>query len=860
MSIIKSNGAGEAGGFKYNGVATRSVRFGVNNLLKNELDAPTNTQKLTLSMWFKRQRDGTEEALAGTNVDNNYIRFEAGGTIRMRDGSINLITTPIYRDTSAWYHIVVAWNLLDTTDADKVIIYVNGVRQALGTSTLPSAENVVSQFNIDGKENYIGAYSSGGVAGYYSGYIAEVNFIDGINIGETSGYLDEFGELKNGVWIPKDTSGLTFGDNGYRLQFANSAVSSASSSTIGADTSGKARHFTSAGILASDCAMPDTPENNFPTMGSFQFRRAFRSQDNALSEGALKVAPPSTYNSIALASMRINEVLSNGSGVYWEVRVDSGGAGNNSYSGVVGGQESSNLTSATGPNTWPTAAVFNYLEGYIYVNTTGGNYGSIVTYAEDDIIGFAIKSDGKFFMHKNGTYFNQLAAGAAQNPVNGANPLATLDLTNDYFPFADGQPGVHYNFGQDSTFAGAISAGGETDANGIGDFAYEVPTGFLALCSANMSEPTIGPNSSSLATDHFNTLLYTGNSTDDRAITGVGFKPDWCWFKKRGSSNAMSHYIVDSARGTSSTGGGTGNIGGLNSNATEAEITTTDGGFASFNNDGFTLGQHPAASGYPDSGYERNNKNNDTYVAWNWKANGGTATATVSESGDNPAAVVQANPTAGFSLIIYTGTGAAGTIAHGLGAVPKMMIIKNRDEADGWGVYHGANTAAPATDYLALNTPAATADEAAYWNDTAPTSSVFTVHNAHEVNANGEKYVAYVFAEVEGYSKMGSYVGNGAAEGSFIYTGFRPAWVMYKRADSSDYWAIFDSVRSPVNVMQNRLAPNYNYVEDVSTANQQDFLSNGFKLRGTDTTTNANGGIYIYMAFAEQPFKYANAR
>ena len=856
MSLI-ANGAGESGAEDfYNGVIAQSLRFGTNNSLENELDAPSDDQNFTISTWFKRSKLGAEEGLWAVDATGSYCRFEASGAIRVRqyNGIINAITTAFFRDTSAWYHLVVAWDMDNSTAADRIIIYVNGVRQTLATYHAPTTSET-SNLNADGRTLHIGTSLANGDGNFFEGYMADFNFVDGSVLAPT-----EFAETKNGVWIPIEPAGLTYGNNGFRLQFANSAVSSASSSTIGADTSGKARHFTSAGILASDCAMPDTPENNFPTMGSFQFRRAFRSQDNALSEGALKVAPPSTYNSIILASMRINEVLSNGSGAYWEVRVDSGGAGNNSYSGVVGGQESSNLASATGPNTWPIAAVFDYLRGYFYVNTTSGDYSSIVTYAEDDIIGFAIKSDGKFFMHKNGTYFNQLAAGAAQNPVNGANPLATLDLTNDYFPFADGQPGVHYNFGQDSTFAGAISAGGETDANGIGDFAYEVPTGFLALCSANMPEPTIGPNSSSLATDHFNTLLYTGNSTDDRAITGVGFKPDWCWFKKRGASNAMSHYIVDSARGTSSTGGGTGNIGGLNSNAAEAEITTTDGGFASFDNDGFTLGQHPAASGYPDSGYERNNKNNDTYVAWNWKANGGTATATVSESGDNPAAVVQANPTAGFSLIIYTGTGAAGTIAHGLGAVPKMMIIKNRDEADGWGVYHGANTAAPATDYLALNTPAATADEAAYWNDTAPTSSVFTVGTAHNVNADGEKYVAYVFAEVEGYSKMGSYVGNANAEGSFIFTGFRPAWVMYKRADSSDYWAIFDSVRSPVNVMQNRLAPNYSNVEDVSTANQQDFLSNGIKLRGTDTTTNANGGIYIYMAFAEQPFKYANAR
>ena len=830
MSLI-ANGAGESAKNFYNGVIAQSLRFGTNNYLTNELDAPSDDQNFTISTWFKRSKLGAEEGLWAVDATGSYCRFEASGAIRVRqyNGIINAITTAFFRDTSAWYHLVVAWDMDNSTAADRIIIYVNGVRQTLATYHAPTTSET-SNVNADGRTLHIGSSYSSGAAQYFEGYMADFNFVDGSVLAPT-----EFAETKNGVWIPIEPAGLTYGNNGFRLQFANSAVSSASSSTIGADTSGKARHFTSAGILASDCAMPDTPENNFPTMGSFQFRRAYRSQDNALSEGALKVAPPSTYNSIALASMRINEVLSNGSGAYWEVRVDSGGAGNNSYSGVVGGQESSNLASATGPNTWPIAAVFDYLRGYFYVNTTSGDYSSIVTYAEDDIIGFAIKSDGKFFMHKNGTYFNQLASGAAQNPVNGANPLATLDLTNDYFPFADGQPGVHYNFGQDSTFAGAISAGGETDANGIGDFAYEVPTGFLALCSANMSEPTIGPNSTTVATDHFNTVLYTGNASG-QTITGVGFQPDLSWNKNRATTDF--HLLQDSTRGA-------GKELFSNSSADEESYSTS---ITSWNSDGFVLGDR-----------EPINANNEAYVSWNWKANGGTTTTNdaSSTSVGTIDSVFQANTTAGFSIVTFAADNTAGrVVAHGLGVAPKMIITKGIAQATGWYTYHfniGANK------FIRLNEANPEATNTGIWGNTHPTSSVFTIGNNECGYNNGgaNDVLAYCFAEVDGYSKMGSYVGNVDAEGVYVYLGFRPAWILLKRTTggSTYNWFIHDNKRGAFNVNDERLTSDTNEAESTSITSM-DFLSSGFKIRTANTSYNE--GNFIYMAFAAQPFKYAN--
>ena len=854
----------------YNEAISQSCRFGANNVLTNEQDAPSDRKNFTLSMWFKRCRTGTEEGLAAGTTDNgNYVRLEASGAIRVRqyNTTVQLITNAVFRDTSAWYHLVVAWDLDNGTQADRVIIYVNGTRQTLATNTLPANTSTDSNFNQDGQTLHIGSSYSGGATAFFDGYIADVNFVDGTALAPTS-----FGETKNGVWIPITPTGLTYGNNGFRLQFAQVGVGTASTSTIGADTSGEDRHFTSAGILASDCAIPDSPENNFCIMGSSNMRRYGHSNVATMAEGGLLAT--STGNAThAFGTMSIKQILANGLGVYFEMRCVTDGTPR-CYFGIVAGQENNAATAAdTALYQYPLKFVIDvrgYILGGTQTNGTAetnigagalaGDYRSIFTVAAGDVMGIAIKSDGKVFISKNGTFVNSLAG--TSNPATGANPIHVIDTTLDWFPINGYSASAwHSNFGQDGSFSGTETSGGETDSNGIGDFFGAVPSGFVCLSTLNMAEPTIGPNSTSQATDYFNTLIYTGNGTDDRAITGLGFKPDWCWFKKR--SGNMSHYLVDSARGTSNDNG-TGTVGGLNSNATETEVRTSDGGFASFDDDGFTLGQAPPQGGYPQAGYERNNADGSTYVVWNWKANGGTATATISESGDNPAAVVQANPTAGFSLITYTGTGDAGTIAHGLGAVPTMMIIKNRDVADAWAVYHGANTAAPATDYLVLNTTAATADAATYWADTAPTSSVFTVHDAHTVNADGEKYIAYVFADVEGFSKMGAYIaisGSGSTpnhDGVFIYTGFRPAWIMIKYTGSGA-WNIHDNTRSLINPMQNFLMPASSEAEATSEA--LEFLSNGVKMRSASGFfDHPAGGDFIYMAFAEQPFKYANAR
>jgi len=312
-----------------------------------------------------------------------------------------------------------------------------------------------------------------------------------------------------------------------------------------------------------------------------------------------------------------------------------------------------------------------------------------------------------------------------------------------------------------------------------------------------------------------NPKIYTGNSGTN-AITGVGFKPDWTWIK--GRSTAYSHNIYDVVRGVTKI---------MRSNSTGAE-STQNTSLTAFGTDGFTLGS-----------YDESNYNNATYVSWNWKAGtsftndaSGTGIGSIDSAGS-------VNTTSGFSITSFTGTQTAGTIAHGLGAVPKMIIVKARTQADGWYVYHVSNTA---TKYMRMETTGTLGSGAAFWNDTAPTSTVFSVGNGTGTNYNGTM-IAYCFAEKEGYSKFNSYTGNGNANGTFVFCGFKPAFVFVKRTSGSENWTIMDSARDPANVAVNKLHPNTTGGTDAGAT--IDILSNGFKNRTTNAGANGSGDTYI---------------
>jgi hypothetical protein len=331
--------------------------------------------------------------------------------------------------------------------------------------------------------------------------------------------------------------------------------------------------------------------------------------------------------------------------------------------------------------------------------------------------------------------------------------------------------------------------------------------------------------------DYFNTVLFTGTGAAGNAVT-VGFQPDFVWIKDR-DLGGYHHVLQDAVRGANNV---------LYSNLTAAEYGAS--GF-SFTSTGFTVG----------TGIGDINVSGSPEVAWNWKADGAGVSNT---AGTIPGTVtVSANTTAGISIVTYTGSGSAATVGHGLGVAPQMFIIKGRSIATGWIVYHAFDNASPATGYMALQTTDAFFTSPAF-NNTAPTSTVFSINGTgYAVNNSGETYVAYCFAEVEGFSKFSSYIGN-SFDGPFVFTGFRPAFVMIKRTDSTGFWAMLDNDRLGYNVTDKVVYANSSNAE--ATGQATDFLSNGFKLRTPDSDVNSVGGTHIYMAFAENPFKYSLAR
>ena len=329
--------------------------------------------------------------------------------------------------------------------------------------------------------------------------------------------------------------------------------------------------------------------------------------------------------------------------------------------------------------------------------------------------------------------------------------------------------------------------------------------------------------------DYFNTKLYTGNGST-QSISSVGFQPDWVWLKGR-SGSGRDHLLFDVIRSATNY---------IKSNATSAEATISST-LTSFDSDGFSIGSNGGV-----------NANSETYASWNWLANG----AGVSNTDGSITSTVSASTTSGFSIVTYTGTGSNATIGHGLGTAPQVVICKQLNATQQWINYHKA---IGATKYLHLNATDASATSSTVWNDTDPTSSVFSVGTAVNCNGSGNTYVAYCFADVQGFSKVsGSYVGNGdASDNAFIYTGFKPAFILIKATDI-DEWRIYDNKRAnPFNVIDVRLKAHSSDAES-SGSNECDFLSNGVKIRSNSGGVGSSGQTYIYMAFAEAPLVSSN--
>ena len=452
-----------------------------------------------------------------------------------------------------------------------------------------------------------------------------------------------------------------------------------------------------------------------------------------------------------------------------------------------------------------------YTVGYGYFNdgntyAFGAASASGTTYATDDVIGIAFDADdGKLWFSKNGVWI------ASGDPATGANPRYS-SITGEWC-FALGSFVSHSGTASFANF-------------GQRPFAYTPPTGFLPLHTGNLPDSAIVDGS-----EYFNPVLYNG-AGGAQSITGVGFQSDFTWIKSR--TAAYTHGLFDSNRGVQKL---------LQSNSTAAEITSS-AYVTSFNSDGFSIG-----------GTQFLNGSGETFVSWNWKANG----AGVSNDDGSITSTVSANPTSGFSIVTYVGNSTTNaSIGHGLGVAPDLIIHKNRSVVDDFSVWSSAypNT----TGYkLLLNSTAGFETTSNY--PTIPTSSVFYVGAGQEVNGSGNNMVAYCFAEVEGYSKFGSYTGNGSADGTFVHLGFKPAFVITKQSSASGQsWQIQDSTREAFNdANRSVLFPDLSNNESTD-AFPLDFLSNGFKIRNSGSGNNASGATYIYMAFAENPFKNSLAR
>jgi hypothetical protein len=835
--------ANPSSGF-YNGVATQSARFddGSSAFLHRTPSSASNRKTFVFSAWIKRGALGGNKSFFGSYFanDNNsqfYISFNSSDKLVVSLFSTYTITSDaVFRDISSWYHVVVACDVTQSTDSNRWEVYVNGQEITFTGTYPPNADTAINSTNA----HYVGHNNVGGF--HFDGYMAEVNFIDGLSFfSDTSGTantsfnINSFGELKNGVWIAKKYTG-SYGTNGFRLQFDQTGVGTASTSTIGADTSGNNNHYTSSGIVASDCNMPDCPENNFPTLNPIA---PVVANTPTYSEGNLRIQ--STWDTNWRSGIFTFKMTSGK--WYFEFRPIGG-----SYQivGIASEELDATATSAT-QYLGKTATGYGYQSNDGTVNNNSSAVYTGSAYGTSNTIGVAVDLDNnKLYFAEDNTWQN------SGNPTSGSTGTGAVSITDKdgYFVVVsvyETSSVGQLNFGQDSTFSGTISAGGNADDNGIGDFAYAPPSGYLALCSSNLPELTIGPNSLTQADDHFNTTTWTAESVDGSTKTiTVGFKPDFIWGKPRNRS--ADHMIVDSSRGFTTY---------LRSNGTNAEATFDSFVSNAVTSTGYDLDDDE--DGYfnyaPDGGTA------DTMVAWNWKANGGTTTTNdASATGVGTIdSVYQANTTAGFSIVQYEATGSAGTIAHGLSQAPTFMIVKSRDQAGtSWMVYYGDNT-----DYLRLESDGDTIDGQSTWNDTTPTSSVFSVgvNGGDTNNSLGGSMIGYIFHDVEGYSKFGSYIANNSSsDNTFVHLGFRPAFVLVKGIGLTQEFAIVDNVRDPFNDNASQvLYPNYTNTENTDGSNKIDLVSNGFKIRST-ASFGYGTGTYIYMAFAEAPFKYANAR
>ena len=734
--------------------------------------------------------------------DNDFtIEFWMNTDVISADGSIGLITKG---DNGSYF----AWGVFRVTDAIKLYAGNSANDGWEFTEDMVTGLSAGTWYHIAivrNGDDYTG-YKDGVVDQTFTNSHTLIETSLGVSIGlqytgyAFDGYLDEI-RISN---TARYTSGFTPSTTEFTADSNTKLlIHSDWNGGIGGDSSGNDNDFTPTNLVATD-QMVDSPTNNFATLSPIA------ANDDGLSctiltEGNLKI-PPSSSATRHVRGATIDNSSLDDEKWYYEIYVGAADSFTVGYRNAQDGDD--------------TPSVEFEQDGQYKVDS--GNSGSATgTISDGDILGVLLDwsdTSAKTFA----IYVNNSLVGSAKTFTANANGYNLYGRGSD----ASGNGGnLVYNFGSDSSFAGNKTAQGNQDSNGIGDFYYEPPTDYLALCSSNLPSPEIA-----LPTDHFNTVLYTGTGSA-RAVTGTGFEPDWLWVKRRSGTGQSSH-LVDSVRGVANA---------MASDGTWGDYASS---VSSLDSDGFTL----------SGGAQAVNGSTETYVSWNWLA-GGTA---VSNTDGSITSSVSANPTAGFSIATYTGNNTAeATIGHGLSQTPDWVIIKDRDnDSTQW--VHNPFGALGSNYYGYFTTGAFAADSSnVFWY--SPTASVVKVSAHSEVNASSTAYIMYCFHSIPGYSKVGSYEGNDDVDGAFVYTGFRPAMVIIKVSSATSDWRMMDNKRDTYNPNDLLLFPSSYEAEAESSTYKIDFLSNGFKQRNTHAGLN-DDETYIYLAFAKSPFKTSNAR
>lgn len=799
----------------------RSLRFrnSAASYLNKSVTVAGNQTTFTYSFWVKR---GSIAASGLFSVQADIgaapfarLWFNANNELQLTEtttGSVLLYdirTVPVFRDCAAWYHIVAIYDSTNATSSDRIRLYVNGLRiTSLNVATYPTL-NQTSGLRA-ATVQHIGKLAVNESQYCLDGYLAEVNFIDGQALTPSS-----FGQTDSatGQWVAKKYAG-TYGTNGFYLDFKDPT----NTTTLCADKSGNGNNWTANGISltagATYDSMLDVPagnggreSGNYATLSPID--NTF--SGNTLSNGNLRATTP--VNS-PYAPAKASIGMATGKW-YWEC-VDSSGSG--ASAAIFGIVQGINANDYLGNQSLSVG--YNGSTGGVAKNTV--TITTVSAFNQGDIIGFGFDADAlTLAIYKNNSLLTTVTSITA-----GTWFAAVGDGTS-----IGGGYLLDINFGQRP-------------------FAYTPPTGFKALHTGNLPTPAIANPKK-----HFDVLTWIGDGATPKSRGGLQFQPDLVWAKDR--STATNHALFDSVRGT-----GAAKV--LNSDTTLAE--RGDGAaVTSFDAGGFTT-----SVGSVNHSWLNNNA--EAYVAWNWKAGG----AAVTNNAGSLASQVSANPLAGFSIVTYTSTRSASgvdTVGHGLGVAPKLVISKSKNvagiDSGAWFVHHGAIAV---DSYLRLNTTAAV-DSVSGGGGVAmvaPTSSVFSAPYISGTSIAGNNYVAYCFAEVPGFSKFGSYTGNGSADGPFVFCGFRPAFVLMKSATvggTAGYdWYVYDTARNTYNLTTEFLEANYsgsgNQLSDgtFDSTRQIDVLSNGFKVRYAGASHNQSGQTYIFAAFAEAPFKFSNAR